>query len=145
MHAERVDGYNPLAVIDCYRRKKAILEKEKDGPVLIDVLTYRYSGHSPSDASSYRTKEEIEAWEAQDCIVAFGKELIAAGVATQADLDAMTKEIKDIMVRDLQAGHRRRTVAAHGPAQGPDCWARCGSRTSRSTRCRTAKPDVNHR
>ena len=65
--------------------------------MLIDVLTYRYSGHSPSDASSYRTKEEIEAWEAQDCIVAFGKELIAAGVATQADLDAMTKEIKDIM------------------------------------------------
>ena len=96
MHAERVDGFNPLAVIDAYRRKKAILEKEKAGPVLLDVLTYRYSGHSPSDASSYRTKEEIEAWEAQDCIVAFGKELIAAGVATQADLDAMTKEIKDI-------------------------------------------------
>lgn len=97
MHAERVDGYNPLAVIDAYRRKKKILEEEKSGPVLIDVLTYRYSGHSPSDASSYRTKEEIEAWEAQDCIVAFGKELIDAGVASQADLDAITKETKDIM------------------------------------------------
>ena len=97
MHAERVDGFNPLAVIDCYRRKKAILEEEKDGPVLIDVLTYRYSGHSPSDASSYRTKEEVEAWEAEDCIVAYGKELIAAGIATQADLDATTKEVKDIM------------------------------------------------
>ena len=97
MHAERVDGYNPLAVIDAYRRKKKILEEEKDGPVLIDVLTYRYSGHSPSDASSYRTKEEIEAWEAEDCIVAFGKQLIDADVASQADLDAVTKEIKDIM------------------------------------------------
>ena len=97
MHAERVDGFNPLAVIDCYRRKKAILEEEKDGPVLIDVLTYRYSGHSPSDASSYRTKEEVEAWEAEDCIAAYGKELIAAGIATQADLDATTKEVKDIM------------------------------------------------
>lgn len=96
MYAERVDGYKPLAVIDCYRRKKALLE-EKKGPVLIDVLTYRYSGHSPSDASSYRTKEELEAWEAQDCIVAYGKELIEAGVATQADLDAMKQQVKDIM------------------------------------------------
>ena len=59
MHAERVDGYNPLAVIDAYRRKRKILE-EKRGPVLLDVLTYRYSGHSPSDASSYRSKEEVE-------------------------------------------------------------------------------------
>ncbi|HCC86079.1 MAG TPA: dehydrogenase, partial [Porphyromonadaceae bacterium] len=54
MHAERVDGYNPLAVIDAYKRKRKIIE-EKKGPVLLDVLTYRYSGHSPSDASSYRT------------------------------------------------------------------------------------------
>jgi len=60
MHAERVDGYNPLAVIDAFRRKKNILE-EKKGPVLLDTLTYRYSGHSPSDASTYRTKEELEA------------------------------------------------------------------------------------
>ena len=75
MHAERVDGYNPLAVIDAYRRKRQVIE-EKNGPVLLDVLTYRFSGHSPSDASSYRTKEEVEAWEAQDCIASYGKELI---------------------------------------------------------------------
>ncbi|HPT31808.1 MAG TPA: thiamine pyrophosphate-dependent dehydrogenase E1 component subunit alpha, partial [Prolixibacteraceae bacterium] len=68
LHAERVDGYNPLAVIDAYRRKRVILE-EKKGPVLLDVLTYRYSGHSPSDASSYRSKEEVEAWEKVDSIV----------------------------------------------------------------------------
>jgi 2-oxoisovalerate dehydrogenase E1 component len=55
MHAERVDGYNPLAVIDAYKRKKKIIE-DKRGPVLLDVLTYRYSGHSPSDASSYRSQ-----------------------------------------------------------------------------------------
>ena len=59
-HAERVDGYTPLAVIDAFRRKKALLEK-KEGPCLLDVVTYRYSGHSPSDQSSYRTKEEIAA------------------------------------------------------------------------------------
>ena len=96
MHAERVDGYNPLAVIDAYKRKRKVLE-EKNGPVLLDVLTYRYSGHSPSDASSYRTKEEVEAWEAQDCIASFGKQLIEAEVATQADLDSVWSDVKTLV------------------------------------------------
>ncbi|MEG1158514.1 MAG: thiamine pyrophosphate-dependent enzyme, partial [Christensenellaceae bacterium] len=67
MHAERIDGMNPLAVIDAYRRKKQII-KDRKGPVLLDVVTYRVSGHSPSDSSTYRTKEEIAAWEAIDSI-----------------------------------------------------------------------------
>ncbi|MEA4904939.1 MAG: thiamine pyrophosphate-dependent enzyme [Petrimonas sp.] len=93
MHAERVDGYNPLAVIDAYKRKRKVIE-EKNGPVLLDVLTYRYSGHSPSDASSYRTKEEVEAWENQDCIASFGKQLLEAGVTDQNGLDAIWDDIK---------------------------------------------------
>jgi 2-oxoisovalerate dehydrogenase E1 component len=58
MHAERIDGYNPLAVIEAFRRKKKICEAGR-GPVLLDTLTYRIAGHSPSDASSYRSKQEI--------------------------------------------------------------------------------------
>ena len=96
MHAERVDGYNPLAVIDAYRRKRKIIE-EKRGPILLELLTYRYSGHSPSDASSYRTKEEVEAWEAQDCIESYGKQLIEAEVAKQEDLDAVWSEVKELV------------------------------------------------
>jgi len=96
MHAERIDGYNPLAVIDAYKRKRKVIE-EKKGPVLLDVLTYRYSGHSPSDASSYRTKEEVEAWEKHDCIASFGKQMIEAGVATQDDLDNVWKDVKALI------------------------------------------------
>lgn len=96
MHAERVDGYNPLAVIDAYRRKRKIIE-EKRGPVLLDVLTYRFSGHSPSDASSYRSKEEVEAWENQDCIISFGKQMIDAGVATQEVLDAVREDVRSLI------------------------------------------------
>ena len=95
-HAERVDGYNPLAVIDAFRRKKALLEK-KEGPALIDVVTYRYSGHSPSDQSSYRTKEEMEAWQAEDCILGYGRKLVEAGVATQEELDAIQAYVKDVI------------------------------------------------
>ncbi len=87
MHAERVDGLKPLAVIDAYRRKREILEQGK-GPVLLDTLTYRFSGHSPSDAMSYRTKEEVDEWMAQDAIPAFAKELVDAKIATKADIDA---------------------------------------------------------
>ncbi len=96
MHAERVDGYNPLAVIDAYKRKRKLIE-EKKGPVLLDVLTYRYSGHSPSDASSYRTKEEVEAWEKQDCIVSFGEQLKDAQVAKQEDLDGIWNDVKTLI------------------------------------------------
>lgn len=92
MHAERVDGYNPLAVIDAYIRKRAILEAKK-GPVLLDVLTYRISGHSPSDASSYRSGEEIEAWKREDSIEAFGNDLVLSGIATSDQLETLRQEI----------------------------------------------------
>jgi 2-oxoisovalerate dehydrogenase E1 component len=45
-----------------------------DWPVLLDTVTYRVSGHSPSDASSYRSKEEIDSWIAADAIPAFRRE-----------------------------------------------------------------------
>ena len=96
MQAERVDGYNPLAIIDAYKRKRKIIE-EKNGPVLLEVLTYRYSGHSPSDASSYRTKEEVEAWENQDCIASFGEQMIDAKVAVQGELNAIQNDVKALV------------------------------------------------
>jgi len=80
MHAERIDGYNPLAVIDAIRRKRKILE-EKNGPVLLDTITYRVSGHSPSDASAYRSKEEIDAWVEADSLVIFRKSLVDGKIA----------------------------------------------------------------
>jgi len=101
MHAERVDGYNPLAVIDAYRRKREIIAAKR-GPVLLDVLTYRYSGHSPSDASSYRTTEEVEAWKKHDSIITFGKELVKAKIATQDKLDEIRTSIENKITEILK-------------------------------------------
>ncbi len=97
MHAERVDGYNPLAVIDAYRRKMEIIQ-QKRGPVFLDVLTYRFSGHSPSDASSYRSKEEVEAWQNIDSIVTYAEELMNAEMASRADLNKIKKETEDLVL-----------------------------------------------
>jgi 2-oxoisovalerate dehydrogenase E1 component len=101
MHAERIDGYNPLAVIDAFKRKKQII-KEKRGPVLLDTLTYRISGHSPSDASSYRSKEEIEAWQQEDSIISYGKSLVLAGISKQDLLDNFTRETKELLTHILK-------------------------------------------
>ncbi len=101
MHAERVDGYNPLAVIDAFKRKKQLIE-EKKGPVLLDTLTYRISGHSPSDASSYRSKEEIEAWQQEDSILSFGKSLVTAGIAAQDQLDEIISETRETLKEMLK-------------------------------------------
>ncbi|NLE25944.1 MAG: dehydrogenase, partial [Clostridiaceae bacterium] len=100
LHAERVDGFNPLAVIDAYKRKLPVAKE--DGPVLLDVVTYRFSGHSPSDSSSYRTKEEIEAWENADSIVAFRKQLIEAGVCTEKDLGSVSSQVKADILRNFK-------------------------------------------
>ena len=96
MHAERVDGFNPLAVIDAIKRKKQLL-KENKGPVLLDVITYRFSGHSPSDASSYRTKDEIDAWEKQDSLVSYREQLIDAGIASREELDKILQQTKELI------------------------------------------------
>jgi 2-oxoisovalerate dehydrogenase E1 component len=96
MHAERIDGYNPLAVIDAMKRKKKILE-EKDGPVLLDTLTYRIAGHSPSDASSYRTREEIDAWMAQDSLVEYKEKLKEAKVASEEEFAEILQNVKELI------------------------------------------------
>src|SRR4029077_13225475 len=98
MHAERVDGFNPLAMIDAMRRKREIIA-QGDGPVLLDTVTYRYSGHSPSDASSYRDKAEVEAWQKVDPLNVFGQSLVAAGVCGQGDIDQLRKHIDGLILK----------------------------------------------
>jgi 2-oxoisovalerate dehydrogenase E1 component len=101
MHAERIDGFNPLAVIDAIRRKKQILA-DKNGPVLLDTVTYRFSGHSPSDSSSYRTKEEVEVWMNVDPLITFRKQLVDAGVAVDEAFDAILSHAQELVTKTLK-------------------------------------------
>jgi 2-oxoisovalerate dehydrogenase E1 component len=102
MHAERIDGYNPLAVADAIERKRPLLEAGR-GPVLLDTITYRFSGHSPSDASAYREREEIELWQQHDALLSFGAYLTANGHASAATLEAYEAEITARLVKVLSA------------------------------------------
>ncbi|MDR2184036.1 MAG: dehydrogenase [Clostridiales bacterium] len=98
MHAERVWGHNPLAVIDAYRRKMEIINRG-DGPVLLDVVTYRLSGHSTSDQNAYRSKEEMEAWAAVDPCAVFRRELVEAEVAVDSAFDNIWNETRERMTK----------------------------------------------
>lgn len=111
MHAERVDGYNPLAVVDAIARKREIIARG-DGPALLDTITYRYSGHSPSDASSYREKSEIEEWQQHDSLASYAETLAEAELATDDDLSAIRAAVDAAILRayrkatDLQLSPR---------------------------------------
>ncbi len=122
MLAERVDGFNPLAVIEAYGRKKKLLLEGK-GPALLDVVTYRFAGHSPSDSSSYRTKEEIAAWEAQDPIPEYRRQLIEAGVATEAECDAIVEKVNASIFRNFKLAIDEKISPRMDLAANPDAIA----------------------
>ena len=61
------------------------------GPVLLDTITYRFSGHSPSDASAYRTKEEVDLWRSHDAIIGYREYLLENGHATESELDSLVQ------------------------------------------------------
>ena len=98
MHAERVDGYQPLAIVDATFRKRKLLERGA-GPALLDTVTYRFSGHSPSDASSYRDKAEIEAWQKVDSLLTYGESLMQAGLCNEAYFEAVFPQVDELILR----------------------------------------------
>jgi pyruvate dehydrogenase E1 component alpha subunit len=71
-----------------------------EGPTLIECKTYRIRGHSRSDRNRYRTKEEIESWQARDPIALFEAELRKRG---RMD-DAAIATIRDEVEREIAAG-----------------------------------------
>lgn len=92
MHAETVDGSNPLAVADAVARKRQLLVERK-GPALLDVECYRLVGHSTTDANAYRTRDEIKLWTEQDPITQFAATLTEAGILSDADVETMREGV----------------------------------------------------
>ncbi len=89
---ETVDGNNLLAVFEAASR--AVEEcRIGQGPVLLELLTYRRTGHSRRDPCHYQGKEERSAWLANDPIIRFSQMLLAGGGIDQADLDKIREKI----------------------------------------------------
>jgi len=84
----QVDGMNLMAVREA--ALKAIeWVREGNGPYFLEVLTYRFRGHSMGDPERYRKQEEVKRWEEHDPIGIYRKYLVENDIATDADLDAL--------------------------------------------------------
>jgi len=69
------------------------------GPTLLEMKTYRYSGHSRSDPATYRRAGGLEQWLSRDPIVLFAERLTAEGTMARGDLDRVRGEVKDSVER----------------------------------------------
>ena len=93
----QVDGMDVLAVRGAAEEAMAWTQAGK-GPIILELMTYRYRGHSMSDPAKYRTREEVQGYREQhDPIEHAAKDLEAMG-AKEDELKAIDKEIKDIVV-----------------------------------------------
>ena len=90
LHAETVNGSNPLAVADAVDRKAKLL-RAGEGPALLDFECYRYSGHSTTDTNSYRSRDELKAWQAHDPIILYQEHLIKGGLITIEEVETMAQ------------------------------------------------------
>jgi len=94
MKSSQHDGMDIEEVMAAARKAVDYVRNESK-PYFIEFMTYRFRGHSMSDAKGYRTKEEEAEWEKRDPIILWSKKLKEAGVVTDDDIKAMEKSIDD--------------------------------------------------
>ena len=95
---EEVDGMDVLAVRDA-AEKAADHARSGKGPIILEMKTYRYRGHSMSDPMKYRTREEMEEIrKTRDPIDHVAQRIQAEGWADEAELKAIDNEAKRIVM-----------------------------------------------
>jgi len=97
------DQVNGQEVLDVYRATREALDHaRREGPFLLEAITYRYSGHSMGDPERYRTKAEIEEWRVRDPIQRFAEALAAQKVADDDKLEEIRQAVEDELVKIVQ-------------------------------------------
>lgn len=94
MKGYTLDGMN---FFNCYAGFKHVAQEVKTSgkPVLIEVVTERFRGHSISDPAAYRAKEELTSCMERDPLLILFKTLSAAGMMTESEYHAMDKKQKE--------------------------------------------------
>jgi pyruvate dehydrogenase E1 component alpha subunit len=89
-----VDGMDVLAVREAAAKALAYVRSGK-GPMILEMMTYRYRGHSMSDPAKYRTRDEVdEMRKDHDPIDHLGARIVEAGMATQDELKEIDRDIR---------------------------------------------------
>jgi pyruvate dehydrogenase E1 component subunit alpha len=99
---EPVDGMDVAAV---YRAGLAAAEHARsgEGPIILEMLTYRYRGHSMSDPAKYRTRDEVNKMRSEhDPIDHLRQRLIEQGAASEPELREVERQVRDVVVEAAQ-------------------------------------------
>ena len=90
---ERVDGMDVLAVREA-AAKALDRVRSGEGPYFLEIVTYRFQGHSMGDPERYRTKDEVATWRDEDPIGRYRKHLIEKGIAKESDVDELEEKVE---------------------------------------------------
>ncbi len=98
--SNQVDGQD---IDEVFKAAKEAVDHVRSGkgPYMLELMTYRYRGHSMSDGNAYRSKEEEKEWGKRDPIIILRDRLIEAGEISEDDYKAMDKEIIDEIENDI--------------------------------------------
>jgi TPP-dependent pyruvate/acetoin dehydrogenase alpha subunit len=108
---ETVDGNDLLAVYEASRRAAKEC-RTGQGPVLLELLTYRRTGHSRRDPCAYQAKDEREAWFSKDPIERFSRILLTRGDVGQTDLDTIQAKVSREIIDAVEQARRASQPAA---------------------------------
>jgi pyruvate dehydrogenase E1 component alpha subunit len=91
-----VEGMDPAVVYDAVY-EAVERARRGEGPSFLEIRTYRYKGHSMSDAQHYRTKDEVAEYQKIDPILTAKDMLFKKKWATEAELEAIDARVKDLV------------------------------------------------
>ena len=109
---EQVDGMDVFAVRNAARQALDYV-RGGNGPYILEMMTYRYRGHSMSDPAKYRSKEEVEKMKTEQDPIERLKKMMSDGGVKEADIKTIDKEIKEIVSAAAQ-------FAQESPEPHPD-------------------------
>ncbi len=112
---EQIDGMDVFAV-QASARQALDYVRSGNGPYILEIMTYRYRGHSMSDPAKYRTKDEVSGMKGERDPITQVKDLLQKAGVEEAEVKEIDKEIKAI-VNDAA------TFAQESPEPPPhDLW-----------------------
>jgi pyruvate dehydrogenase E1 component alpha subunit len=103
MPSKAVDGMTCETVHEAIEEAVARARKG-DGPTLLEMKTYRYKGHSMSDAQTYRTKDEVKEYQAKDPIEKVLATIKKNKWLSDAHIEAIEKKVEDIVNESVKFG-----------------------------------------
>lgn len=98
---ERVDGMNILSVRDASLKALESI-RSGNGPYFLEIITYRFRGHSMGDPERYRKEDEIQHWKENDPIGIYRKHLLDNELATKEELDRLDDDAEAIILESVK-------------------------------------------